>query len=299
MKSEKTNLFDTLYGRFSNYQIGILLMISSSLSLSLMAVLIKFLINYPLMEISLFRSLPTVIIIPVILKKRKINFFGNNKILLTVRCFFGTVSLVGYFYTCRMMILTDAMAIRQLTPIFVFFLSIVLLKEYFIKNQVPLLLISFLGTIFIIRPGIRLDISPAIIGIISSFFLSVSYITIRRLRMTDHVLVIVNYLSWSVFLVSLITLLIQRQFIFPKSIDLGLLILLGLLGLGSQFTLTMAYQLVPVSLVSLYMYSQIIFSAIFDFLFFRNTPGVFSIMGTLFIISGGYLNYKLYLSNQI
>lgn len=299
MKSDKINLFKILYKRFSNYQIGILLMIVSSLSLSLMAVLIKTLKNFPLMEISLFRSLPAVVIIPVILKKRKIKFFGNNKALLLLRCFFGTVSLVGYFYTCRMMILTDAMAIRQLTPIFVFFLSILLLKEHFIKNQVPLLLISFLGAIFIIRPGIRLDISPAIIGIISSFFLSVSYITIRRLRLTDHVLVIVNYLSWSVFWVSLITLLIQRQFIFPKSIDFGLLILLGLAGLVSQFTLTIAYQLVPANLISLYMYSQIIFSAIFDFLLLKNIPDFYSIFGAFFIISGGYLNYKLYLSNKI
>lgn len=97
MKSDKTNLFNILYERFSKYQIGILLMVASSLSLSLMAVLIKFLKNYPLMEISLFRSLPAVITITVILKQRIINYFGNNKILLTVCCFFWDCQLSGIF----------------------------------------------------------------------------------------------------------------------------------------------------------------------------------------------------------
>jgi drug/metabolite transporter (DMT)-like permease len=49
----------------------------------------------------------------------------------------------------------------------------------------------------------------------------------------------------------------------------------------------------PTNLVSLYLYSQIIFSAFLGILFFKEIPDLFTIFGATLIIISGYLNYKL------
>jgi drug/metabolite transporter (DMT)-like permease len=82
-----------------NYKVGIFLMITSSICFTLMAVGVKYVKHLPLMEIIFFQSIPTMIIIPLMLKKMNISLFGNNKPFL---CFFGFVGIIiqlAKFYT--------------------------------------------------------------------------------------------------------------------------------------------------------------------------------------------------------
>jgi drug/metabolite transporter (DMT)-like permease len=57
-------------------------------------------------------------------------------------------------------------------------------------------------------------------------------------------------------------------------------------------TTTKAYQMAKASLVSLYTYSQIIFSSIFGLFFFKEISDLLSIIGASFIIISGYFNYR-------
>ena len=57
---------------------GILMMISASILFSFMAVIIKSLRDFPLMEVIFFRSFPTVLILSLIIKKNEMNFLGVN-----------------------------------------------------------------------------------------------------------------------------------------------------------------------------------------------------------------------------
>jgi drug/metabolite transporter (DMT)-like permease len=117
------------------------------------------------------------------------------------------------------------------------------------------------------------------------------------LRLTDHYLVIINYFAYISGVVSLIILLVQKKFLLPNLSDCFTLILLGGLALLAQITLTTAYQLAPESLVSLYIYSQIIFAAIFGLLFFQEIPDLLSMGGAIFIVISGYLNYRFKINN--
>ena len=68
---------------------GILMMISASILFSLMAIIIKSLRDFPLMEVVFFRSFPAVLVLPLIIRKSKLNFLGVNKYLLLARSSFG------------------------------------------------------------------------------------------------------------------------------------------------------------------------------------------------------------------
>ena len=272
---------------------GIVMMILASICFALMAVMVKFLSDFPLMEIIFFRSVPIVLIIPLILKNKKISFWGNNKPLLLLRGLISFIVIIAYFYTITVMNLTDALTIKQLSPLFIILLASIFLREKVSFKQIAIFILALLGALLIIKPGFSLNIYPAIIGLIGAIFTAGAHIAVRRLRLFDHPLVIVNYLGYTIGLLSFIVLLWQGNFCVPNVLNLFVLLLMGLAGLGAQLALTKAYQMAPTKLVSLYLYLQIIFGALLGVLFFKEIPDLFSIFGASLIIISGYLNYKL------
>jgi len=160
-------------------------------------------------------------------------------------------------------------------------------------QRIPVFLLVFLGSLLVIKPGMRLEIFPVVVGVLAAIFSAGAHVSLRNLRLTDHPLVIVNYFAFVSGLMALVILIWQNNFVIPDLISLINLVLLGLVALGSQIALTKAYQMAPASMVSLYTYSQIIFAILFGLLFFRELPDLLSIIGASLIIISGYLNYKL------
>ena len=257
-----------------------------------MAVLIKKEGHLPLMEIIFFRNFPTMLIVPFMIKKANISFLGNNKFILWFRGSIGIIGMMAMFYAFTVMSLTDAITLQQLAPFFIFFLAGIFLQEKLSLHQLPFFIFAFLGGLLVIKPGLRLDMFPALIALVAAICIAVSQVTLRHLRLTDHYLVIINYYAYISGVVSLIILLVQKSFQLPSPSDLLILTLLGVIALLAQIALTKAYQRAPASLVSLYTYSQIIFATIFGLLFFQEIPDLLSMGGAIFIVISGYLNYK-------
>jgi len=273
-------------------------MLTAAICFALIAVLVKQVKHLPLTEIIIFRNIPMMIIISSMIKKGNIPPFGNNKPILILSGLVITIGTIAGFYAFTTMPLTDAMTIQQLNPFFTFFLSRIFLKEKIHFRQIPFFVLAFLGGLLVIKPGFRMDIFPAMIALLSAISISFSHSTLRHLRLTDHYLVIINYRTYIINLISFIILILQKDFKIPSPSDLLTLALLGAVALISQISLTKAYQMAPASLVSLYNYSQIIFASIFALLFFKEIPDIFSITGGIFIIISGYLNYR-YKSNNL
>ena len=272
---------------------GILMMIIATICFSLMAAMVKFLRHLPVMEIIFFRNIPIMLIIPLILKNKKISFWGNNKPLLLLRSLLSGFAVIAYFYTITIMILTDAVTIKQLSPFFIMLLASIFLGEKIDFKKITIFILAFLGALLVVKPGFRLDIYPAVIALLGALSTAGSHVALRSLRLTDHPLVIINYFGYSIGLISFGILLWQGNFIIPDALSLFVLLLLGLVGMGAQFALIKAYQMAPTKLVSFYLYLQIIFGALLGVLFFKEIPDLFSIFGAFLIIIGGYLNYKL------
>ena len=273
--------------------VGILMMIIASICFTLMAVAVHFLRELPLMEIIFFRSLFIMLTVPLMLKNRKISFWGNNKLILILRGLFGGFVMVAYFYSITAMNLTDAVTIKQLSPFFIILLAGILLGEKISFKVVVIFILAFMGAVLVVKPGFRSDIYPVIIGLLGAVLTAGSHVAVRQLRLTDHPLVVVNYFGYIIGLVSFGVLLWQGNFYIPDILSFFILILLGFVGLEAQIALTKAYQMAPMNLVSLYLYSQIIFSIFLGILFFKEIPDLFTIFGASLIIISGYLNYKV------
>ena len=267
-------------------------MIFSVFCFALMAAIVKILKNYPLMEIIAFRSLPTWIIASIILKKKNISIYGNDKKLLLLRAFLGFLANIGFFYTFKVMLLTDAMTLRQLGPFFIIVLAWIFLKEEIYSHQLLFLLLAFFGAILVIKPGLNLDYVPGFIAIFAAFVSAGAHVIVRRLRKTDYPLVIINYLASFSTVMAILYLLVTKQYLCPTLIDIIWFMTLGVLGFFAQFGLTIAYKYAPAGLISLYMYLMIVFGVLFDLLFFGLFPDYFSTLGAILVLLSGYLNYR-------
>ena len=78
---------------------GILMMLVAAICFAAVAILIKFVPNVPLMEIILFRNIPIMLIIPLILINKGIPILGNNKPLLLLQGVFTVFALASYIYS--------------------------------------------------------------------------------------------------------------------------------------------------------------------------------------------------------
>ena len=67
----------------------------------------------------------------------------------------------------------------------------------------------------------------------------------------------------------------------------------GIFASLAQFALTLAYKYAPASEISVFDYSQILFSAILGILFLNEIPDLYSFMGYLLIICA-YLGVFIY-----
>ncbi|HAJ33496.1 MAG TPA: hypothetical protein DCK79_09030 [Candidatus Atribacteria bacterium] len=176
---------------------GILMMVIAAICFAVLAMFIKFVPNIPLM-----------------IFKKGIPILGNKRSLLLLRSILTIFAMTSYFYTIKVMILTDALTIKQLAPLLSIFFAAIILKEKVNFKQISIFIFGFLGMLLIVKPGIRPDIFPAIIGLGGATLTAISYIMIRYLRSDDHPLVIVNYFGYVIGLTSLGVLLWQRIFLF-------------------------------------------------------------------------------------
>ena len=81
------------------------------------------------------------------------------------------------------------------------------------------------------------------------------------------------------------------DFVPMTAAQLGILLLVGLSAAFAQFSITAAYTCAPAREISVFDYSQILFSALLGFLFFGQVPDAWSWRGYLVIVATATANF--------
>jgi len=269
---------------------GILFILMSSFFFAVMAASVKAVPHIPLAEKIFFRNLLGVFIMGGIIIKNKKSFKSANTKLLALRCIFGILGVVGYFYSISKLSLSDAVLLNKMSPFFVILLSLIFLKEKIHRLQAYAMLIAILGAGFIIKPQFNYSMIPALIGLFSAVFAAAAYTVIRQLRLYDSPELIVFY--FCLFsCIAMLPFIVSGHFIIPTSKDLIILLLIGLSATSAQILMTTGYRFAPASQLAIYGYANIIFSTIFGIILWSEFPDLLSITGGLLIILGGFINY--------
>lgn len=264
---------------------GILFILMAAFFFALMNLFVRLSGDLPSIQKSFFRNLVALIFAFIILKKDKIGFSGKKENLgyLVGRSVFGTLGILCNFYAVDYLVLADATMLNKLSPFFAILFSFFLLKEKISPIQLICVIIAFIGALFIIKPTILgMDILPSLIGLLGGMAAGLAYTFVRMLgQRGEKGPFIVFFFSTFSCLITLPYLVFYYHHM--SIIQLFILLLAGLSAAGGQFSITAAYCYAPAKELSVYDYSQVVFSAFLGWVVFGQIPDKYSWLGYITI----------------
>ena len=264
---------------------GIACIVLSALCFAFMNVFIRAAGDLPSLQKVFFRNLIAFFAAWFVMRRKHVAFSGkkSNLLLLVCRSMFGLVGMMGNFYAVDHLVLADASMLNKMSPFFAILFSLLLLKERISLVQMAAVTGAFLGSLLIIKPtGFDMARFSALVGLLGGLGAGVAYTFVRLLGTRgEKGPFIVCFFSGFSTLVLLPVLLFDYT---PMTLEqLVWLLLAGVAASGGQFGITAAYCYAPARDISVYDYSQIVFSAILGFFLFGQMPDVYSWIGYLVI----------------
>ncbi|AHM56056.1 transporter [Peptoclostridium acidaminophilum DSM 3953] len=276
------------FTNLSNRSKGIIFIILSAFGFAMMSAFIKLSGDLPSFQKTFFRNTVSLLAASISILNTKSNFFGKgaNQKLLLLRSSFGTLGIISNYYAIDRLVLSDANMLNKLSPFFVIIFSWLFLKEKINKKQISAISIAFIGALFIIKPAFNSEVIPSMIAVLGAVFAASAYTCVRVLGNKENPNTIVFYFS---FFSSIVTLPLMLVTYTPMSIvQLSYLILAGIFASIGQFGITYAYRFAPAKEISIFDYTNIIFSAIISLVLFGVLPDFLSVAGYIVIFLASF-----------
>lgn len=260
---------------------GIICIIMSAFCFALMSFFVRMAGDLLPIQKSFFRNFVAAIFAGVILMKNGVPFHCKKENLgyMLGRSICGTIGILCNFYAVDHLVLADASMLNKMSPFFAVIFSYFLLKEKITVPQGLFVIGAFVGSLFVIKPTFsNMDLLPSLIGLCGGIGAGAAYTMVRKLgERGEKGPFIVFFFSTFSCVVTLPWLLFDYH---PMSLaQIGILLFAGLSAAGGQFSITAAYCYAPAREISVYDYSQIIFSAGLGFFFFEQIPDLLSWIG--------------------
>jgi len=241
------------------------------------------------MEIVLFRGVITLGLSLWWLRRAGISPWGTQRRLLVVRGTLGSIALMCFFFSLVHLPLGEATLIQYTNPVFATIMAAIFLKEELRAAEIVSLVASLIGVIFIAQPAALFgatgeEVQPLYIAIAltGAFCSGTAYALVRKLRTTEHPLVVVFYPP-------LITIPLTLPFAaadwrWPNAWQWALLLGVGLTTQLAQVSMTRGLQLERTARATTTGYLQVVFSVILGALVFDEMPDAWTLAGAVTII---------------
>lgn len=272
--------------------LGVVYITLSAFCFSLMSLFVRLAGDLPIFQKTLFRNLITTVFgFVLLLKSGSFRMKKGSLPALLGRSIAGCVGIVCNFYAIDNMNISDASILNKLAPFFSIIFSALLLKERASWKDWLFVALAFFGAVFVVKPSFDLSQSlPALVGVIGGLGAGLAYTFVHYLGgKGERTAMIVFFFSAFSTLAVLPMAIIQFQ---PMAAwQLGWLLLAGTAACGAQFSVTAAYSRAPAKEISVYDYSQVIFAAIWGWIFLSEFPDVWSAIGYVIIIAAAVMKY--------
>ena len=270
---------------------GIFCIIIAGFGFALMSLFVKLSGDLPSIQKGFFRNIIAVFIssIPLIKHWKVINIPRNNIgwLVLISRSVFGTIGLVLNFYAISHISLADSSIIQKLSPFIIIILSYIFFKEEMTRFQVFAIIIAFIGITLIIKPsGNNIISMGALAALLGALCSGIAYTCVRYLG-THNIsgeFIIFFFSSLSSLMLLPYLILDYRTMTYYQ---LLMLLLAGISATIGQYGVTFAYKFAAAKNISVFDYSQVLFSGIFGYMFFGEFPDFQSLIGYIIVISVG------------
>ena len=271
---------------------GVLCLILSAFSFSLMSLFVRLAGDLPTFQKAFFRNAVAAVAgFVLVAKSGSFKMQKGSFVPLLLRSIVGTVGIIGNFYAIDRMNISDASILNKLAPFFSVIFSIWILKERASVLDLLFVGVAFGGALFVVKPSFEIsEFFPALVGVIGGLGAGMAYTFVRHLsNHGERGPFIVFFFSVFSCLAILPIVIIQFQ---PMTWgQVAWLLLAGCAASGAQFSVTAAYAHAPAKEISVYDYSQVLFTALWGVLFFTEFPDYLSVIGYVIIIGAALAKY--------
>jgi len=218
--------------------------------------------------------------------------------LQVVRGGFLLAATLFFFGAIVLMPLADTLAIVFVSPFLVTLMSPLLLGERVGWFRILAVLIGFVGTLIIIRPGAGEVNIGAVMALGTGLMYAFYSIATRKLSGSAPPVVT---LTFTALMGTVVTSAALPFFWAPlSSTDIGWMIAMGLLGAAAHYFFIKAYDYAEASFLAPFAYSEIVTAVLFGWVFFNDLPDAWTWTGTAIVIASGiFISIReRYLDNQ-
>ncbi len=262
---------------------GTIWLIFAALLFSVMMTLVKVLgSTFDSYQIAFFRVFPGMILtLPFLLRAGPRSFMTQRPWLHGVRVIAGGSGLAANFFAIVHLPLADATAISFSRGLFIVPLAILMLREVVGPRRILATLVGFVGVIVILRPTGAVE-PAAWVALYGAVAVSVAIICVRILTRTDSSATLLFYSS--VFQTLFLAVPAFSGWVQPTWEQLGLLLLMGVVGVAAQGCFLRAYSIGETTALAPIDYTRLLFAAMAGYLVFGDVPDEWTVAGAAIII---------------
>ena len=278
----------------SLYHKAISFMVSAYFSITLMNVFVKTASQtIPASETLFSRFLIGLLfLLPFVIKDRDFKVDTRQWKFLILRNAAGVSNMLINFYVVKFLPLSIAVLLMNTSALFI----PILLLFFHQKTPINVLLcslIGFLGVSIILLTNHNGNVDPiyVLIGLSGAVLAGMAFIGLQELNKYNTPKNIVFYFHLIGTL--MLPIFFIHQWKIPNLYELGLLLLVGGFGLIFQLLLTRAFRYAPANVITPFAFTGVIFSSVFDWLFWHHTPNLYFWLGAVIIVGAVSLLAKL------
>lgn len=269
---------------------GVFYIIISAFFYSLMSLFVRLAGDIPTFQKAFFRNVIAAVVgLALLIKSGSFKMQKGSLPALLGRSIAGAVGIICNFYAIDHIPISDASILNKLAPFFSIAFSVFILKEKALWKDWLFVGLAFVGALFVVQPTAGLASLPAVIGAIGGLGAGLAYTFVRLLgKKGERTAYVVFFFSAFSCLTMLPMVIVQYEAM--ELAQVGWLLLAGLAASGAQLSVTAAYTYAPAKEVSVYDYSQVLFTAVWGMLFLGQFPSdLWVIVGYVIIIGAAVL----------
>ena len=195
------------------------------------------------------------------------------------------IGTATFFTALKYLSMPEAGAINFIAPLLVTALSIPLLGERVGVRRWTAILVGFLGVLVIIRPGLGVFHWAAFLPLITAVCYALYQIMTRIAGRTEDTQ---TSLFWtSAVGVVVMSCLVPFFWSTPDAFAWVIMVMTGVLFGCGHYLLIRAIEIAPVSAVSPFLYTQLIWVTILSVIIFGQFPDTFTIIGAVIVVGSG------------
>lgn len=213
------------------------------------------------------------------------------------RATLNVVNMLCFFSAVAVTPLAEMVALNFTAPLFAALLGMLILKEVIGYHRWSAICIGFLGAMVIVQPGFS-EVSRGHALVLSSAFLWAGVMLMTKsLARTESSLTIVAYMTVLLTTLSFIPALFVWHW--PSWLDLGWLMLLGIVGNFVHFIWAHAVREADLSLIMPFDFTKLIWIALLAYLLFGEVPAWTTWTGGFLIFISGIFLARREISTRV